>query len=79
MHKFLLAVLLLPTFLLADINPPRINGDSNSTRGTTVTVIVHVTFVEPPISTEMTTEEIEATTEGRCSVNPKDPTEILCQ
>lgn len=79
MHRFFLAVLLMPTLLLSDINPPRVNGDVNSKRGTTVTVIVHVTFVESPISGEMTPEEIEATTEGRCSVNPEDPTEILCQ
>jgi len=79
MHKFFFTVLLMPTLLLSDINPTRINGGSNSKASATVTVIVHVMFVEPAISNEMTTEEIEETTEGRCSVNPEDPTEIICQ
>lgn len=77
-HSFFLAVLLFPTLLMADINPTRISG-SDSKTSATVTVIVHVTFVDSPISSEMSIEEIEATTEGRCSVNPENPTEVLCQ
>lgn len=77
MYKLLLAVLLFPTLLLADINPPRIGSDTSPS--STVTVIVHVEFVDPPISNEMTIEEIESKTEGMCSANPEDPTEILCQ
>jgi len=73
------AIILAPTFLVADINPPRINDDSNSNASATATVTVQVTFVEPPISSEMTPEEIVTTTEGRCFINPEDLTEILCQ
>lgn len=77
MYKLLLAVLLFPTLLLADINPPRIGSDTSPS--STVTVIVHVEFVDPLISNEMTIEEIKTTSEGMCSVNPEDLTEIICQ
>ncbi len=79
LHRFFLSVLLIPTLLMADINPPRINGGSDSKASSTVTVIVHVEFVDPPISNEMTIEEIEMTSEGMCSENPEEPTEIICQ
>ena len=79
LYRSFLAILLIPTLLLGDINPPRINGGGDSKTSSTVTVIVHVEFVDPPISNEMTIEEIETTSEGMCSENPEEPTEIICQ
>jgi len=70
MRGFIFTLILAPTLLVGDINPPRTS---------TVTVTVHVEFVDPPVSSEMTPEEIDTTSKGMCSVNPDEPTEIICQ
>jgi len=75
MKGLIFVIVLSPILLMADVNPPRIND----TPSATATVTVQVTFVAPPISPEMTEEEIDTTSEGMCSVNPDDPTEIICQ
>ena len=75
MKGLIFVIVLSPILLMADVNPPRIND----TPPATATVTVQVTFVAPPISPEMTEEEIDTTSEGMCSVNPDDPTEIICQ
>ncbi len=75
MKKLLILALLLPTMLLADINPPRIN-EANS-RGATVTVRVQVTFVDVAEHVEMS--EGQVIIEESLFCEDDDEGEIICQ